>query len=246
MPNEQYHIASGDSLAEDLTKCDIGGEIIVCRECLIEGPLDGDSFEDFLNTRAAFISETYDGSSAGYYEKVAAEFEKIKRIPVDSEVNLWFGSDLFCQANMWFICDMLGRAANSPKIFRVFPFEKGEPSLDFSSDESDDLKKSLKMRQKFSGDDVQLAQSLWKAYKAGDNRRLSELSKTGSVCFNALDATCRAHIERFGDDPRPQRVLNEIMSDGKTDFSHIFQEFSSREAIYGFGDLQVRKMLENL
>lgn len=232
----QYHIVSGDGLAESLGKCGISGEIIVCRECLVEGPLDGDSLEDFLNTRAAFISGAYGESSAGYQEKVAAEFDKIKRIPADSEVNLWFGNDLFCQANMWFVMSLLDGKGD---VFRVFPVS----GIDFGSDDCDVLEESLKNKARLSTDDLDLGLKLWKAYISGDLEKLGDVSKTDSSAFPLLRESCRAHIERFGDDPRPQRVLREIISGGKSDFNEIFQEFGRREAIYGFGDSQVKRLL---
>jgi hypothetical protein len=33
---------------------------------------------------------------------------------------------------------------------------------------------------------------------------------------------------------------------GTTDFGLIFKEFNKREAIYGFGDLQVKRLLDGL
>lgn len=240
MNNKNYHIVSGDALAEGLKKCGIGGELIICSECLINGPLNGDNLAEFWKTRAAFISEEY--GAADYFEKVVAEFEKTANIPAGSEVNLWFGNDLFCQVNMWFVTDLL---AAGLKVFRVFPFEKGSPSMDFSSGECDDLKKSLEMRVEFFDSDLGLAQNLWEAYKVGDFESLAELSKSESACFQRLDDACHAHIDRFGDDPRPQRVLQKIMSEGKKDFGEIFQEFGKREPIYGFGDSQVKRLLED-
>jgi len=46
---------------------------------------------------------------------------------------------------------------------------------------------------------------------------------------------------------RPVQSLKEIKEELKTDdFGIIFREFSKREAIYGFGDLQVKRLLDEL
>lgn len=239
-----YHVVSGDSLASELKSCGFEGNVIVCRECLIDGPLDGETLQDFLANRAEFLGKEFPDNGMDYFEGVAAEFEKIAAIPSASEVNLWFGNDLFCQANMWFAVGLLPK--NGSKVFRVFPYSAGQPDTDFSSDDCGDLRASLAARRALSGSDFQLLRELWQAYKTGDLNTLSALSKIGSDCFRDLEQTCRAHIECFGDDPRPERVLREIIASGLTEFKDIFPEFSRREPIYGFGDLQVKRLLENL
>ncbi len=57
-----------------------------------------------------------------------------------------------------------------------------------------------------------------------------------------------AHIARIphkNDPGRPVKVILEIMNELKTEeFIPIFKEFSKRESIYGFGDLQVKTLVE--
>jgi hypothetical protein len=63
-----------------------------------------------------------------------------------------------------------------------------------------------------------------------------------------LKQVCRAHIDRFenGGLGRPHQRLIEIKNSGNNDFSSIFQSFGKTEAIYGFGDSQVKKMLDEI
>jgi hypothetical protein len=64
-----------------------------------------------------------------------------------------------------------------------------------------------------------------------------------------LKDVIQAHISRFpedGSDGRPQKTLIEILNKGKTDFYEIFEEFSERDGIYGFGDMQVYNMLKEM
>lgn len=92
---KQFHILNGDSLKEILP-ANIQGEMIVARECLIDGNVEGKSLDDFFATRAKFISDNYEGSSKqDYYNKTVIEFQKIQAIPQESEINLWFEDDLF-------------------------------------------------------------------------------------------------------------------------------------------------------
>ena len=99
---KQYHILNGDILKEQFP--DISGELIVARECLVDGDVNGKNLAELYNSRAKFISKNYRGYSIrDYYEKTVPEFQKIQDIPENSDINLWFEDDLFCQVNLWFV-----------------------------------------------------------------------------------------------------------------------------------------------
>jgi hypothetical protein len=83
-----YHILNGDSLAGTFPKAKLLGEIIVARECLIEGDLHGDSLDEFWRTWSSYIGMTYQEQNR-YYTEVAREFEKLIKAPANSEFNLW-------------------------------------------------------------------------------------------------------------------------------------------------------------
>ena len=53
-----YHVLPGDALVETFEKTNIEGEIIVCRECLIEGDWQAESLEDFWQLRENYLSKT--------------------------------------------------------------------------------------------------------------------------------------------------------------------------------------------
>ena len=100
----QIHILNGDMLKNQLPEC-IKGEFIVMRECLVDGEVNGCTLDDLCQTRANFISHNYEGcSEQSYYDLVVPEFKKIQCIDEDSDINLWFEDDLFCQVNFWFTC----------------------------------------------------------------------------------------------------------------------------------------------
>jgi hypothetical protein len=70
-----------------------------------------------------------------------------------------------------------------------------------------------------------------------------------SPCFRQLAEVCQAQLDRISADPnerRPEKVILELLAKGITDFDTLFSEFSKREGVYGFGDLQVRGLLESL
>lgn len=94
-----YHVLNGDALAERFNQTGLQGEVAIMRACLIDGGLEGETLPEFLKTRAAYINKTYQG----IYTEVTTEIDKITQAPSTSEFNLWFGYDLFCQVNLWFI-----------------------------------------------------------------------------------------------------------------------------------------------
>jgi len=68
--------------------------------------------------------------------------------------------------------------------------------------------------------------------------------------FSFLIYAVQAHKDRLplnGNSGRPTQTLIRIMNELNTaEFGPIFREFSKREAIYGFGDLQVKRMLAEI
>ena len=235
-------------MADQLRQTNINQDFIVCRECLIDGNLSADNLPEFWTIRANFIAETYNVSSNEYFSKTVSEFEKLTNLPDNSEVCLWFENDLFCQTNMWFVISIL---ANHPTltIFRVFP--KAENIADtwkgFGVATAEKLEQAYQTRIQFSPQDIELGINLWKAYKDDEFEKLEELSKNKSECFKYLTDVCRAQIERFPADKtlgRPDKVVEEIINTNSTDFEVVFSEFSNREGIYGFGDLQIKKIYD--
>jgi hypothetical protein len=240
----KIHVLAGDALAGDFKSCAVEGEIIVCRECLVEGAVNAANLEDFWQTRARFISVSYGGNDSNYFQKVVSEFEKLQTLAKPgAEINLWFEYELFCQVNLWF-CLCLLRESEA-KIFRVAPVVREEPEIwkGFGGLNSEDLEKCFAKRVKFSEKDILLGADLWKAYQNADYEGLERLSENESECFPYLKEVCRAEIEK---NSRPRKVLQGIIETGKTDLAEIFPEFSAQAGVYGFGDSQVQRILAEI
>lgn len=246
-----YHITNGNCLAQQLRQTDIHGNIIICRECLIEGNRTGDSLAEFWTARARYISEHYQSTTAQYFNETVAEFEKIIQLPEQYEVHLWFEDDLFCQTNMWFILALLMKQETKGKIYRVFPTVQN--SIDhwkgFGPSDTEMLKQSLSKRVACTRQDVELGAALWTAYRNDDFKALSALSRAHSSAFQYLKEVCQAHIDRFpidGSEGRPEKTVKELLVSFSQDFQTLFNEFSKRQGIYGFGDAQVKAMYDRL
>jgi len=244
-----YNILNGDSLAYSFPDAKIEGDIIVVREGLIDGDLSGNDLQDFWHSRARYMGLT----EAEYHDKVVSEFEKIMNAPDDSEFNLWFEYDLFCQVNMWFVISIINSLSVNKKVYAVYTSYLDRSNKHFWNGfgpaSSSQLQVCFADRILLSDADLQLGQELWAAYKDNNFEELIRLAKNQSFVFPYLQEVVKAHIDRFpkdGTNGRPEKVIEDITKNISTDFHKVFKEFWNRESIYGFGDTQLKHLYDKV
>lgn len=239
---KQYHILNGDALAERFP-LNIEGDIIVARECLVEGNVKGRTLEELFTTRATFLSQNYGGTEQDYYLKVVPEFQKILATWAESDINLWFEDDLFCQVNFWFITSLLQKQVDR-NVFLVRPAT--HTTYGFGGLSESDLITIYKHRVPIKKLDK--VASLWGLYQADDTQNLLHIAKELVLNYPFILAAVQAHIERNLTNElegRPIQTILRIMTELETqDFAVIFREFNKRESIYGFGDSQVKRLFD--
>ena len=220
--------------------------MIIVRETLIEGELVGESLEDFFQTRSRFFLETHHISPQEYEDKVKSEFLKILSVPEGSVINLWFEDDLFCQANLWCALNIIFNVGIPYDLFLVRPPKHDRYGFGGLNEkglfEAYENKIPIKELSQFS--------ELWKAYQRDHNEDLISIARVLSDNHPYILPAVQAQLDRLPAEQkegRPMESLKRIIHELKTDdFGMIFKEFSKRESIYGFGDLQVKKMYETL
>jgi hypothetical protein len=244
-----YNILNGDSLAYSFPDAKIEGVIIVVREGLIDGELSGHNLHDFWQSRARYVGMT----EIEYNNSVVKEFEKIINAPDNSEFNLWFEYDLFCQVNMWFVISIINSLSIKKRVFVVYTSYLDKTNKQFWNGfgpaKPDQLKVCYADRVPLSKADINFGQQLWKAYKNGNLEELTKLSKHQSPAFPYLQEVVKAHVDRFpkdGTKGRPEKVIEDITKNIYTDFHKVFEEFWERESIYGFGDTQLKTLYDKV
>lgn len=244
------HLLNGDHLAQQLQGASYFQTHLVFREALIVGPVTGTCLDEFWKLRTEFITTSYGVTAEEYNQKTISEIARLHSIPEDTEICLWFEDDLFCQVNLWFILNLL---SDSPriKIFRVFPPEATSQNRwkGFGGASTAALAQAYEARVPFTSCDLALGKNFWEAYRLGDGAQLAALSKSVSSCFRHLEEVCQAQLDRISTDPRqrrPEKLILELLAKGITDFDTLFSQFSEREGIYGFGDLQVKELFDYL
>lgn len=243
---KQYHILNGDALKEQFPE-EIEGERIITRECLVDGPVAGNTLDELFTNRAHFLSKNYSGTVAYYNEHVASEFQKIKAIPKNSEIYLWFEDDLFCQVNFWFVANLLFKNTSLDNtIFLVRP--PVHTQYGFGGFTQNELASLLE--DKIILTEIAEISNLWEYYKNNNITQLTIAAQILKEKYPFIENAVQAHKERIPtkENPgRPTASLISIMKELQTkEFGKVFQEFCKREAIYGYGDLQVKKLYDQI
>ncbi len=236
----KIHVLPGDAVAEVFASAGLDGDVIVCRECLVDGDVLGETLEEFWYLRANFIEVHYGGDPIEYRERVAYELERLLETGPDDEVFLWFEYELFCQVNMWFCLSLL--KSTEAKVFRVMPagLEPDKIWYGFSEMGPDDLSTCFDERVEITSTDIETAVQLWEAFRERDGEWLLRLGEYRSSAFPFLKEVCSAAAEIK---TRPKEIVNELLSNGHTAIEDIFPEFRKRAGVYGFGDLQVERLI---
>jgi hypothetical protein len=239
----KLHFLPGDATVETFKQSNIDGEIAVCREALVEGDVSGETLTEFWNNRAAFIAATHGETRDRYMQNVAGEFEKLRTVSAGDSVFLWFEYELFCQVNYWFCLSLLKDTA--AEVYRVSPIVRAEADKwkGFGRLTADDLGSCFAAAVPLDVDDIERGGALWQAFRSDDVDELRRLSESDRGAFPMLAETVAAAITK---EERPQAIIREILDEGVEGFDQIFEEFSKRAGVYGFGDSQVRRILESL
>jgi hypothetical protein len=244
------HVLNGDHLSKQLQGASYFQSQLVVREALLVGPVQGDTLGEFWKTRTDFIKSSYNVAAEEYSQKTIQEIERVQVIPKGTAVCLWFEDDLFCQVNLWFILSLLADIQGI-HLFRVFPPTPpvGDRWAGFGQATPAALEKAYLARIPFHPSDVALGKTLWQDFQREDWEAFKKLSLHSSPCFNSLEEVCQAQVDRLPSIHglgKPERILHGILERGITDFPLLFQEFTSQAGVYGFGDLQVKALVDSL
>lgn len=246
----EYHVLNGDALAEKFPQA-LNGQRIVCRECLVDGPLEGSTLNAFWETRAAYLADSEEDIPR-YYTGVKDELEQLLHLPEQARVSLWFEHDLFCQANMWFVLSLLKQAGRSYKIMIVYPYVEDEQQRwkGFGIAGEAALAAAWHNKLHLGNSELELGAQLWEAFRHNNGQQLASLSHIKNPCFLHLREVCEAQLQRFpgeGQKSRPEQTVADILAaQPDAPFYTVFHEFFKQDGIYGFSDLIVKRIYDKL
>jgi hypothetical protein len=243
---ENTHILNGDALSAKLPSS-IPGKKIVFRECLVDGPVDFDSFEGLILGRSEYLTKTYPGAQEEpYIPHVSEELEKIITCSDSGRVYCWFEADLFCQVNLWYSIFLLND--HKGEIVLVLP----EMTLEngFADLNEDELLEAYREPRVLSKNERSILSRLWVLFQKNKSEEAKRLAWTLETELPFLMPAVQAWEDSIpkGDNPgKPKAELKAIAEKLETEeFKYIFREFKRRLPIYGYGDLITRRLWEEV
>lgn len=247
MKLKQYHVLNGDALKEQFSE-GISGEIIVMRECLMEGPSDKNNLSEFYEERAQFLFETYEIPKGWYHTKTEPELNRILSIPANLDINLWFEDDLFCQANFWFVVHLVRKSNAKNPVFLIRPNSGNE--YNFGKMSKLDLVEAFSKRLKLNFFELSEIAGLWGHFSKGEKEKMLCSAKKLNLRFPFIQDAIQAHIQRHSGGNKwgkPEEITVQIIKELKTfEFGAVFREFCNRAPVYGFGDVQFERILKEV
>ena len=240
------HILNGDALYDQFPD-DWKDQCIIVRECLMEGPVKASGLEELYKIRSAYLDSTYgEITHLNYEEDVISEFNKIQRIQPTDEIFLWFEDDLFCQVNFWFISHLLCTKRRTGNSFLIRPDRASQ--YGFGGYSRRQLRGLFQHKKPIK--DLSVFAALWSSYQEGDFDALLEKAMKMQEDYPFVLPAVKAQLTRIpvnGDKGQPEIALREIMlRQGSDNFGEIFKSFCREYPIYGFGDLQIKRIFEEI
>ncbi|MFT5890118.1 MAG: hypothetical protein ACI9Y7_000207 [Dokdonia sp.] len=253
MSTRTLHITNGDSLNDRLLDLDIKGDFAVWREMLCEGKTTysiGD--QNFIETRSSFLETDYDIKDTNYHSKFVSQLEIIRNYNDYDEIVLWFEYDLFCHINMMACISYLTQVGCKKSLFLVCSGRvSGEKDLKGLSELTDDqLQDHYQNKKTLTRNDQLLSDQIWRLYCNDDHLLLQPiLAKDSSFIY--LSNCISAHKKRF---PEEQSGLNTlelhilklIKKHQITSERQLCGYVLNYQGYYGYGDMQVSKMIKRL
>lgn len=251
--NKILHITNGDSLNDRLKLLDIHGQFAVWREMLCEGRTIFDlGSQKFIETRKQFLKDTYDVDTEYYEDHFGSQLAIIAKANDYDEVVLWFEYDLFCHINLMAAISYLESINYKGPLFLVCSGRvTGKQGLSGLSEITDSqLFEHYREKLTLSQQDRELAIKIWSLYCQTDHTLLKpSLAKDSSFIY--LSNCLSAHQERF---PQIASGLNTLETQllKLIDLHTITSERQycgyglSYQGYYGYGDIQIFKMIQRL
>ena len=249
--NSPLHITNGSSLTSYLESLKIEGDIMTWNEMLCEGPTVKEiASEAFFKARTTFFKTAY---NIDYKESdFKDELDKLNDLTNYTEIVLWFEYDLFCHINLIAAISLLKQKKVTLPLYLVCSGRvehevdlKGLPELTPKQ-----LKAHYKAKVELSVDDIALAQKAWRIYCGDDHNLLKPLIVRPSN-FKYLSNCLKAHLRRFPDmrsglNMLEYNVLRLIKKHNIKSRRHLVGYVLHYQGYYGFGDIQLEKMVNRL
>ena len=245
------HITNGSNLTEYLKDLGVEGEFLTWHEILCEGPtvrnIDSD---EFVEVRRSFLNEFYNIEIDEYEFK--KEMYKLDDVNNNSEIVLWFEYDLFCHINLVGVISLLKQKNIDLPLYLVCSgrIKEAKELKGLSELLPEQLLQHYKEKLLLTEDDVDIATSIWDIYCGKDHNLLKPyIVKTSS--FRYMNSCLKAHLKRFPDSKNglctiEHNILTLVKENEVKSKHHLLGYILNYQGYYGFGDIQLTRMINKL
>src|SRR5579859_3463102 len=241
------HVTNGDSAAERIRAAGFGGEILVWRDVLHEGPVPGRlGFAQLREVRARFIAERGWAEEADVVAEQESRDATIDGCGECAEVILWFEHDLYDQLQLIQILHRFATQGPDPDRLSL------ACEAEYIGMMSVERVRALHGRRAgVTREQVSLAAGAWGAFTANEAARISRLLEEDTSALPFLGAALRRHLEEFpamrtGLSRSEQQAL-EAIREGPTAMSEAFpRAHHQREDAIFLGDTVFAWYLERM
>ncbi|AEH02383.1 DUF1835 domain-containing protein [Lacinutrix sp. 5H-3-7-4] len=251
MSKKTLHITNGSSLTDFLIKEKYEGNIVTWHEMLCEGPtekiIDTDSF---FENRKTYLESIYDFKYD--ISKVRDELKVLNTVNEFDEIVLWFEYDLFCHINLIAAISLLKQKDIRKPLSLVCSgrIENEKELKELPQLTPTQLKTHYNERVSLTIDDIALAQKAWRIYCEDDHNLLKPLIVRPSN-FKYLSICLKAHLKRFPDTRSGLSTLEynilKLAKEHKVKSRHHLVGYALHyQGYYGFGDIQIKRLVNNL
>ncbi|WP_054851026.1 DUF1835 domain-containing protein [Olleya sp. ITB9] len=251
MDTNILHITNGSSLTAFLEKINVSGDFLTWREMLCEGPtIKNIDTPEFFKLRQTFLEHTYD---VDYDLDLAKkDIAKLDDVIPYTEIVLWFEYDLFCHINLIAVISLIKQKGISLPLYLVCSGRvAGEKDLKgLAQLSTQQLLEHYDNKVKLNVDDIATAQKAWRIYCENDHNLFKELIIRPSS-FKYLSNCLKAHLRRFPDtrsglNTLEYNILVLIKEHNITSKNHLLGYCLHYQGYYGYGDLQLQRMIDRL
>lgn len=251
MSKQQLHITNGSHLTNVLNELNIQGVKLTWQELLCEGPTtEKVGSELFLETRKSFFTQFYNIDLD--IEFIKSELDKFNHSENYSEIVLWFEYDLFCHINMIAIISLIQQKKMNLPLHLVCSgrIEGSKNLMGLSELSPEQLLNHYKNKVLLNKDDIDIATTVWGIYCGVDHTLLKPFIVKPSS-FKYLSNCLKAHLERFpnsvdGLSILERNILQIIVKQSITSKHHLLGYALNYQGYYGYGDLQLERIINQL
>jgi len=251
MSKQQLHITNGSHLTNVLNELNIQGVKLTWQELLCEGPTtEKVGSELFLETRKSFFTQFYNIDLD--IEFIKSELDKFNHSENYSEIVLWFEYDLFCHINMIAIISLIQQKKMNFPLHLVCSgrIEGSKNLMGLSELSPEQLLNHYKNKVLLNKDDIDIATTVWGIYCGVDHNLLKPFIVKPSS-FKYLSNCLKAHLERFPDSVDglsilERNILQIIVKHSITSKHHLLGYALNYQGFYGYGDLQLERIINQL